>query len=369
MECSEKNQWMVRVQDRGVYFIAGGKRLCLLEQKDGSVRALTEESPDVDLCGLGFSKDSLYYWQECRDECSDQIGIRLLRMDPNSGARETVWECEEEFFADYRLDDTQNRARAILYNGAYYLLNFTEQKLMRVTLPDGEWEDLPLPDMRRQMPMYDWVEPRGVVNIRSKEPNFGQRFSGFNLINGQVFISLDNCALCTVKFPLERPEELVYLPKNAAVSIQNDLLGGMLTSVGSRVFSCPGTAIGSGDLGLYEIQPDGNTVRMLSTAADGIILQNKGGYWWKLGNTLYMGTVAIDPIEGKWHKLSPVLFDKNEFCHNVMGEVLDFVSGPGGSVYLLTKTSLYQVPQNWESRVKGLKDLKQFRLVSLSDIK
>lgn len=368
MGCSEKNQLMVRAEGRGVYFIAGERRLCLLEQAGGAVRVLREETPDVELCGLGFHDGALYYWQEGRGARSEQPGIRLLRMDPDTGARETVWECEEEFFADYRLNDTQNRARAILYRGAYYLLNYTEQKIMRVTLPDGDWEDLPLPDMKRQMPMYDWVEPRGVVNLRVAEPNFGQRFSGFNLLNGQVFLSLENCALCTVKFPLGHPEEMVYLPKNAAVSIRNDLLGGMLTTVGDRIFSCPGTAIGSNDLGLYEILPNGNATRMLSAVSDGVILQNKGGYWWKLGNTLYLGTIAVEPVEKKWRRLSPLLFDRDEFCHNVMGEVLDFVPGPGGSVYLLTKTSLYQVPQDWERKVEKLKDLKQFRLALLGEL-
>lgn len=369
MECSEKNQLMVRIPNRGVYFIFDGKRLCFLDPASNTVRALTEEEPDVNLCGLGLSGGYLYYWKECRNELSRQHGIRLLRMAPDTGAQETVWECEDELFEDYRLNDTQNRARAILYNGAYYLLNYTEQKLMRVLLPSGDWEDLPLPDMKRLMPPYDWVEPRGIVNIKSPEKNLGQLFSGFNLLGGQAFLSLDNCALCTVKFPLEHPEESVYLPKNAAVSIQNDLFGGMLTAVNGRVFSCPGTAIGTNDLGLYEINPDGNTVRMLSTATDGIILQNKGGYWWKLGNTLYVGTIAINPIEKKWHKLSPLLFDKKEFCHNVMGEVLDFIPGPDSGVYLLTKTSLYLVPQDWEAKTKGLDDLKKFRIAQLKSIK
>ncbi len=368
-ECSEKNQLMVRVKGKGLYFISGGKRLCLMNQTTNAVRSLTDESPDVNLCGLGYYDGALYYWLECRDELSGQGGIRLLRMDPESEAREVVWECEDELFEDYRLDDTQNRARAILYDGDYYLLNYAEQKLMRVKLPSGDWENLPLPDMRNRVPQYDWVEPRGVVNINKAEPNFGQRFTGLNLINDRVFLSLDNSALCTLMYPLNHPEAIVYLPKNAAVSIQNDLLGGMLTTVGGRIFSCPGTAIGSSDLGFYELNSDGNTVRMLSSETDDIILQNKGGYWWKLGGTLYVGTIAIDPIIRKWHKISPLLFDAGEFCHNVMGEVLDFFPAPNNGVYLLTKTSLYQIPPDWEIRVKALSDLKKFRLVRLKDIR
>lgn len=368
-ECSEKNQLMFHVPGKGLYFISDEKRLCILNQSNNTVRALTEEASDVDLCGLGYSGRLLYYWQECRDEFSGWYGIRLIGMDPESGARKVVWECEEELFADYRLNHTQNRARAILYGGAYYLLNYTEQKLMRVTLPDGDWENLPLPDMKQRVPSYDWVEPHGVVNLKNHEPNLGQRFTGLNLINGQVFLSLENSALCTVRFPLGHPEEFVYLPKNTAVSIQNAFFGGMLTSVDGLIFSCPGTAIGTSDLGFYEIKPDGNTTRMLSSEKDKIILQNKGGCWWRLGNTVYIGTIAVDPAVKKWHKLSPLLFDKDEFCNNVMGEVLDFFPAADGGVYLLTTTSLYLVPQNWETRVKGLDDLGQFRLVRLKDIK
>ncbi|MBE7007700.1 MAG: zinc-ribbon domain-containing protein [Ruminococcaceae bacterium] len=369
VECSEKNQLMFRVQGRGLYFISEGKRLCVLTQANNSVRVLTEASPEVNLCGLGVSGGFLYFWQECQDEFSKGFGIHLIRMHPDTGEQEIVWECDEELFADYRLNNTQNRARAILCDGAYYLLNYTEQKLMRVTLPDGEWENLPLPDMKNKAPSYDWVEPRGVVSLASKEPNFGQLFSGLSLVNGQVFLSLDNSPLCTLRFPLGRPEEFVYLPKNTASAIQNGLFGGMLTCVDGCIFSCPGLAVGTNDLGLYEIKPDGNTVRMLSSEKDKIILQNKGGYWWRLGNRIYLGTIAVDPMEKKWHKLSPLLFDKHEFCNNALGEVLDFFPEPNGGVYLLTRTSLYLMTRDWELKVKTLDDLAQFRIVRLKDIK
>lgn len=367
-ECSEKNQLMIRIPDRGLYFIAGGKQLCFWNEQLQEVQPLTQRSEAVNLCGLGFYGGSIYYWQECQNEQSTLYGIRLYRMDPATHRAEAVWVSDEELFYHYRLNDDQHKARAILYKGAYYLLNYEEQELMRVTLPGGDWENLPLPDMRKKLPLYDWIQPRGIVDIKSAEPNFGMDYTGLAILNDEAYVSLDAAAVFTLRFPLDHPEKVTYLPKNTATAIQNSMMGGMLTAIGPRVFSCPGMVYDTAEMGLYEIRGGGQLVRLIGNTTDEVILQHKGGLWWKLGNIYYIGRIAIDLYERKWYKLSALLFDQKEHRDNPFGEVVDFVPGLNGCVYLLTPTALYLVPRDWESRAQSVKDLKQFELLQLKKL-
>ena len=368
-ECSEKNQLMIRVPGKGLYFIADGNRLCFLNEATMEAEVVVKKENAVNLCGLGYSGGFVYYWHECQDGTSPLRGIRLYEMNTDTRANEVVWESDEEFFYHYRLDDNPLKARAILYNGSYYLLNYEEQQLMRVDLPSGDWVNLPLPDLKKRLPLYDWMKPRGVVDFTRSAPNYGMKFTGLAILGGYVYLSLDDAALFTLRYPLGHPEQVAYLPKNAATAIQNGKMGGMLAQLGAKVFSCPGTALDTNELCLYEIKSDGNLLRMISNSTGEISLQNRGGLWWRLGNTYYIGQIAIDLYERKWHKLNPLLFDKKEHWLNVFGEVLDFVPGPNNSVYLLTERSLYRVPQDWESQVKFATDIPQFRLLRLKDLK
>ena len=106
---------------------------------------------------------------------------------------------------------------------------------------------------------------------------------------------------------------------------------------------------------------------MISSTASGLSLMNKAGLWWKLDNTIYIGMVALNLYERKWHKLSPLLFDRWEHKDNVFGEVKDFFPSRLG-VYLLTETALYQVPPDWESRVKTVDDIEDFEIARLKKL-
>ena len=368
-ECSEKNQRMVGVPGKGLYFIDNEDRLCFYDEEHGKAEALTKRSRTEHLCGLGCRGGKLYYWHECQDERSPLFGMRLYERDVDSGGLRTVWESNEDQFHHYRLDDNPLKARAILYQGAYYLLDYYDQSLMRVSVPSGEQDNLELPDMRDKLQLYDWVRPRGIVDIKSTEENFGLDYTGLDIVEGQVYLSLDGYAVCTLRFPPEQPEKVCYLPKNACVAVQNEQIGGMLTSQNGRVFSCPGTVIGSNEIGLYEIKPDGDLVKMISNTKNEVNLTGKGGRWWRLGNTVYVGQVALDLYERKWHKISPLLlYDQKAYRSNAFGEVKDFFPARNDSVYLLTATSLYLVPQNWESRVKIIADLERFKITDLNRI-
>ena len=362
--CSEKNQLMVRVPGKGLYFIADGARLYFYDGDTQEIQALTKADSTVNLCGLGYYGGKLYYWQECEDERSNQYGMRLIERDVDTGETRVVWETDEELFHHYRLDDDPGKARAILYEGAYYLLDYYDQSLMEITLPDGDQDNIDLPDMRDKLPLYDWMKPRGIVDIKSREDNFGLRYTGLDIVNGQAYVSLEGREVCTLRFPLNDPDLVTYLPSNACVAIQNDQTGGMLTALGGRVFSCPGFVLGGAEMAIYEIKADGNLVKMISNANGEVSLMNKGGLWWRLGNTVYVGSVALNLYERKWHKLSPLLFDRKEHKDNVFGEVKDFFPGRTG-VYLLTGTGLYLVPQDWESKVKNVLDIEQFRIARL----
>ena len=365
MECSEKNQMMFWVPGRGLYFIANEERLYFYDGDTQEIEALTKADSTIRLCGLGYYGGKLYYWQECVDERSSQYGMRLIERDPDSGATRVVWETDEELFRHYRLDDEPGKARAILYDGAYYLLDYYDQSIMEITVPDGEQDNIDLPDMRDKLPLYDWMKPRGIVDIKSKEENFGVKYTGLDIVNGQVYVSLEGSEVCTLRFPLDDPDLVVYMPSNSCTSIQSDKAGGMLTALGGRVFSCPGYVVGGGEMAIYEIKADGNLVKMISNATGEVSLSNKGGLWWRLGNMVYVGSVALNLYERKWHKLSPVLFDRKEHKDNVFGEVKDFFPSRSGGVYLLTGTGLYLVPQDWESKVKSVLDIEQFRIARL----
>ncbi|MBQ9646996.1 MAG: zinc ribbon domain-containing protein [Oscillospiraceae bacterium] len=366
-ECSEKNQLMVRVPGKGVYFIVGEERLCFYDGDTEEVAALTKFDSTVRLCGLGYYGGKLYYWHECLNERSNLYGMRLYERDVDTGAQRVVWETDEELFRNYRLDDHPAKARAILYDGAYYLLDYEDQSLMEISLPDGGQENYELPDMRQKLPLYDWMKPRGIVDIQSDEENFGVRYTGLDIVDGMVYLSLDGREVCTLRFPIDEPEKVNYLPTNGCASVRNDATGGMLTSVSSRVFSCPGYAAGGGEMCVYEIKADGNLVKMISNLTGGVSLNNKGGYWWRLGNTVYIGEIALNIYERKWHKLSPLLFDRKEHRDNVFGEVKDFVPGRNGA-YLLTGTGFYYVPADWESKVKSVSDIEQFRIAKLKSL-
>lgn len=366
-ECSEKNQLMVRVPGRGLYFIANDERLCFYDETARKAQALSKWNSTVHMCGLGYSGGKLYYWQECQDRRSEEYGMRLLERDVDSGETRVVWQTEEEMFNTYRLDEGPQMARAILYQGSYYLLDHVDQSLMQVELPSGEQDNLELPDLSKKLPLFDWIKPRGMVDIKSTEDNFGVDYTGLDLLDGKIYLSLDGSELCTMRFPLGKPEEVNYLPANSCTSVQNSLTGGMLTSVGGRVFSCPGYSHGGADICVYEIKPDGNLIKMISGVSAGVSLMNKGGLWWKLDNTVYIGAVALNLYERKWHRLSPLLFDKKEHKDNVFGEVKDFFPARGG-VYLLTDTTLYLVPSDWESRAKSVSDLAQFELARLKKL-
>ena len=366
-ECSEKNQLMVRVPGKGVYFIVNEERLFFYDGDTEEITALTKADSTIKMCGLGYYGGKLYYWQECQNERSNLYGMRLYERDIDTGALRVVWETEEELFHHYRLDDSPGKARAILYEGAYYLLDFYDQSLMEISLPDGEQDNLELPDLRDKLPLYDWMRPRGIVDIKSEEENFGVNYTGLDIVDGMVYLSLDGCEVCTLRFPLEEPEKVNYLPMNGCASIQNDQAGGMLTSLSSRVFSCPGYVLGGGEMCVYEIKADGNLVKMISNMSSEVSLNNKGGYWWRLGNTVYVGQVALNLYERKWHKLSPMLFDKKEHRDNVFGEVKDFIPGRSG-VYLHTGTGFYYVPADWESKVKTNSDIEQFRIAKLKGL-
>ena len=366
-ECSEKNQLMVRVPGRGLYFIANDERLCFYDEAEQKATALTKWNSTIRMCGLGYYGGKLYYWQECQDRRSQMYGIRLIERDVNTGESRVVWENGEEMFNTYRLNEGPQRARAILYRGAYYLLDHEDQSLMQVLLPSGEQDNLELPDLREHLPLYDWIRPRGIVDIKSPEENFGIDYTGLNIVDGKIYVSLDGNELCTMRFPVGNADQVNYLPTNACVSVQNSMTGGMLTSVGGRVFSCPGFAYGSTELCIYEIKPDGNLIKMISSTASGLSLMNKAGMWWKLDNTVYIGMVALNLYERKWHKLSPLLFDRKEHKDNVFGNVKDFFPSRLG-VYLLTDTSLYQVPPDWESRVKTVDDIEDFEIARLKKL-
>ena len=366
-ECSEKNQLMVRVPGVGLYFIANDERLCFYDENEKKARALSRWNSTVKMCGLGYSGGKVYYWQECQDQRSTEYGMRLYELDPAGGETRVVWETAEESFATYRLNAGPQRARAILYHGAYYLLDHVDQSIMQIELPSGEQDNLEMPDLREHMPLYDWIKPRGIVDIKRAEENFGVDYTGLNIVDGQVYVSLDGCELCTMRFPLFHPEQVTYLPTDACDSIQDRATGGMLTSVGGRVFSCPGFSTNNTDLCIYEIKRDGNLIKMISGTANAINLMNKGGLWWKLGNNVYIGQVALNLYERKWHKISALLFDRKEHRNNVFGEVLDFFP-IRASVYLLTTTALYLVPPDWESRVKTVNDLEQFEIARLKKL-
>ena len=106
---------------------------------------------------------------------------------------------------------------------------------------------------------------------------------------------------------------------------------------------------------------------MFSSAAAGVSLLNKAGMWWKLDDTVYIGQVAMNLAERKWHKLSPILFDRKEHKDNVFGEVRDFFPVRGG-VYLLSDYALCFVPSDWESKAKTVNDLAQFELARLKKL-
>ena len=366
-ECSEKNQLMVYVPGRGLYFIANGTKLCFLDEETDSIKVLTKKNIPVNLCGLGYYDGDIYYWMECQKSTSDLYGMRLNRLNVETNVSEPVWESDEDLFYHYRLDDTPLKARAILYQGAYYLLNHYEQKIMRVELPTGEWENLPLPNIQRHLPLYEWIKPKGVVDVKRMEPNFGMTFTGLNIVNGYIYLSLEEMMVCTLRFPVYNPDKVTYLPVNAAVAIQNDRNGGMLTSLGNRVFSCPGVVFGNAALGLYEIKEEGNLIRMISSSGD-INLQYKGGLWWRLGNTYYIGYLAVDLYQRKFHKIYPLLFDQGVYKDNVFGEVVDFVPARNGSVYLLTEIGLYLVPADWEDQIKHCGEQERFRIANVKKL-
>lgn len=263
-------------------------------------------------------------------------GMRLYERDVNTGATRVVWENKKELFRNYRLDDNPGKARAILFEGSYLLLNYANQTILDISLPDGEQDELALPDMKQQLPLYDWMKPNGIVDVRDPSKNFGMKFTGFDIVGGMVYLSLDGCTYCTLCFPIDEPEKFTYLPMNSCSTVQDDLRGGMLTSLNMRVFSCPGTVSGKNETAIYEIKADGNLVKMISNAGGEVSLINKGASWWRLGNTVYI----------------------------TFGEVKDFFPVKGG-VYLLTGTGLYLVPQDWESKVRALAEIEQFRIARL----
>lgn len=366
-ECSEKNQLMVRVPGKGLYFIANDERLCFYDERTKKASALTKWNSTVRMCGLGYHEGKIYYWQDCSDKRSDQFGMRLIERDPDSGASRVLWETTEENFTNYSLNVGPKMARAILYGGSYYLLDHADQSLMQVELPSGEQDNLELPDMKKKLPLYDWVKPKGIVDVRSPEDNLGIDFTGLAVVEGKLYLSLDGCELCTLRFPFNHPEEVNYLSMNACTSVQDMEKGGLLTSVNGRVFSCPGWSLGGAELCLYEIKPDGHLIKMFSSTAAGVSLMNKAGMWWKLDDTVYIGQVAMNLAERKWHKLSPILFDKKEHKDNVFGEVRDFFPVRGG-VYLLNDYALCFVPSDWESKAKTVADLAQFELARLKKL-
>lgn len=361
--CSERSQRMVYMPGRGVYFFHN-EQLFLYDSEEQVFTALTDRVRATRLAGLGLSGSSVYYWQECLDERSGEYGMRLIERNVYTDEKHVVWESDGDFFRHFRLDDDLLGARAILYGDCYYLLDYEDQSLMRVSLTDGEQENLPLPDMRENIPLMDWVKPRGFLNLTDKRKNFGAVYTGLDIINDWVYLSLDNCGTCTLRFPLDHPERSQYLPMNTCTAVP---MRGMLTSLGERVFSCPGFSIGSKELALYEIRPDGNLIRMLSNANGELNLFNKANYWWRMEDTVYVGQAALQLEERKWHKLPILLFDTAERRDNPFGEVLDFVPGRGG-VYLLTRTELYLVPRDWESRAKKGSDLARYRLAALDTL-
>ena len=363
-ECSEKNQLMVEVPGKGLYFIANEERLCFYGGAGQEAQTLTKLESGVHLCGLGYSGGKLYYWHECQNQRSALYGMRLYERDVNTGATRVVWENKKELFRNYRLDDNPSKARAILFEGSYLLLNYANQTILDISLPDGEQDELALPDMKQQLPLYDWMKPNGIVDVRDPSKNFGMKFTGFDIVDGMVYLSLDGCTYCTLRFPIDEPEKFTYLPMNSCSTVQDDLRGGMLTSLNMRVFSCPGTVSGKNETAIYEIKADGNLVKMISNAGGEVSLINKGASWWRLGNTVYIGAVALNFYERKWHKLSPLLFDQKEHKNNTFGVVKDFFPTKNG-VYLLTGTGLYLVPQDWESKVRTLAEIEQFRIARL----
>ncbi len=367
-ECSEKNQLMVRVQGHGVYFILDGEYLCRYDEENGGVEVLTEDDARTTLCGLGYSGGKLYFWHECLDERSNLYGMHLLERDPETGETRVVWDGGEETFSNYRLDDDLQGARAILNKGAYYLLDHTDQSLMRISLPDGRQENFHLPDMRLKMPLYDWIKPRGCVDLQINEENFGLNFTGLNIVDGQVYLALDGFPTYTLRYPLENSEQTMYFPPNTCPAVRGEKLGGMLTSHGSRIFFCPTSYQSSPEIGIYELGPDGHLVKLIGSETDDVILVNKSGAWWRVGNTVYVGQVALNLAERKWHKLSYRFFDTYEHLNNTFGEVRDFFPGRGSSVYLMTDDELYLVPQDWEDQIRSVAEIDRFRVVSFNDL-
>ena len=363
-ECSEKNQLMVEVPGKGLYFIANEERLCFYGGAGQEAQALTKLETGVHLCGLGYSGGKLYYWHECQNRRSELYGMRLYERDVKTGATRVVWENKNELFRNYRLDDDPGRARAILFEGSYLLLDYADQSIMDITLPGGEQDNLDLPDLRKQLPLYDWMKPNGIVDVRDPSANFGMKFTGFDIVDGMVYLSLEGCQFCTLRFPIDEPEKFTYLPMNSCASVQDDVWGGMLTSMNMRVFSCPGVVSGKNETAIYEIKADGNLVKMISNANGEVSLINKGASWWRLDNTVYIGAVALNLYERKWHKLSPLLFDQKEHKDNTFGMVKDFFPTKNG-VYLLTGTGLYLVPSDWENKVRTLAEIEQFRIARL----
>ena len=362
-ECSEKGQLMIWTPSHGLFFFHRDQ-LFPYDGASDTLEVLTERARATRLCGMGYSEGNLDYWQECRDERSPEYGMKLLELDIGGNQTRVVWESDGDLFYHFRLDDNPLKGRAILYQDYYYLLDYEDQSLMRVSLADGEQENLPLPDMRRRIPLMDWLRPRGMIDIRSGSRNFGVRYTGLDIVEDNVYLSLDGCAVCTLRFPLDEPEKFQYLPMNACTAVQ---MGGMLTSVNGRIYSCPSFAIGTNELGIYEIQENGDLLRLLSNAAGDLSLVNKGKYWWRLGDTVYIGLAALNLLDRKWHRLPDELYDYEEHRDNPFGQVRDFIPGRAG-VYLLTETGLYLVPRDWEQHAEDLEDLEKFRLLGLDEL-
>ena len=367
-ECSEKNQLMLNVPGRGLYFIANGKKMCFLEEGSNTAAVLSQKDTTLKYCGLGYYDGYIYYWMESQNRRSNLYGMRLNRLDVNTNQSEAVWESDEDLFSYYRLDDNPLKARAILYRGSYYLLNYMEQKIMRVDLPTGEWENLPVPNMMRHIPLYEWIQPKGIINLKNKESNFGMRFTGLDIVNGQIYLSLEDLMVFTLRYPVDNPDQITYLPLGAATAIQNNRMGGMLTSFGNRIFSCPGIKFGNTELCLFEINTEGNLIRMISEFGNKVTLLYKGGLWWRMGNIFYIGNLAIDLLRRKFHGLHPLLFDQGVYKDNVFGEVADFFPAMDGGVYLLTNIGLYHVPLDWEDQCKRVGDQEKYRVLSLNKL-
>ena len=349
MNCSMRNQWMVYVKSIGLFFTADQQSISFLPEGEKRVKKAVRKSTKlIEIHGLGYHGGYVYFWAYYEDENP----YRLMRLDPITLEKTIV----RAYHNEVSIGGDQ---LAPLYGDNYYTLHHHYRDgeevcdLVKISVIDGEITRRPSVDLNAKKMPQSWLQPNGYFypdEETGKIPEtYNAQMNVFRAHNGYGYLSLSGGSPCTLRFPLDDPDQYEYMELDVCTAYDQ----GVLFQDGNILYS--------GQVGLRETcfwisDVSGGPVRskkLLDLKAQRGLNEHGMNCWWQQGRRIYMEEFLYDIDQKKFIRMPA---DFSYFS------AADFIADDKGGCYVICGRSLYYFPKDWD---KNRQELESYLVADL----